>query len=131
MDKCNLFVKTLHINKLRKSLERTGILLLHIPKTAGTTIYNLIKNKIDITYVHMLGESSASFYFIDYVLENPDIKVIISWRYPLDHIISTFNFFNKFDNYDIPDVFEEFIAKYSNIQIQYLTHEPFLKDLKI
>jgi len=128
MNKSELFVLTHYIKKVKNNLDKTKTVFVHIPKTGGTTVYNLIKNEIDITYIHIKGEYSAFFYFLDYILENPDIKLIMSWRHPIKHVLSVFNFFQKFDNYDIPTNFDEFLSKYNNIQVKYLTEEIFLKD---
>ena len=119
----------------RKHIINSDIILLHIPKTAGTTIKILLfDHQCNFTEVHMnrYMESLTSEY-LDYLLINLHKKVIITWRDPLDHVLSSFYFYQQYPSFNASKNLEEFIDNptFMNMQTGFMTHKKFLQWDKI
>lgn len=119
-----------YIDKIYK---HTDIVLFHVPKTSGTTIASILrKSSLEFVYIHMSRQKiTLAFEYIRRVLEDPNKKVIITWRSPTEHVLSSFNFYAQYQDIKIPDNLGEFILDplFQNMQTNFLTHTNFLQSV--
>lgn len=113
--------------------KHTNIVLFHVPKTSGTTIASILrKSSLEFVYIHMSSQKiTLASEYIRRVLADPNKKVIITWRSPTDHVLSSFNFYAQYQDIKTPDNLEEFIRDplFQNTQTNFLTSTNFLQSV--
>lgn len=109
---------------------RADVLLIHIPKTAGTSVRHLlIQHGVNYKELHFNNRMQcAPWKYLDWILEHPKQKVILTWRDPVEHVISTFHFYQEYRHFGYPTQFSEFIEhpQLQNQQAAFLIKEHFL-----
>jgi hypothetical protein len=100
-------------------MDKSEIFLIHIPKTAGTSVRQiLLHHNIEYRELHFNRRMEcAPINYLDEILKNPAQKVILTWRNPVDHLWSTFHFYQEYPNFSYPNTFEAFID-HPNLQNQ-------------
>ena len=118
------------IDILEEKYINSEVILIHIPKTAGSALLTALKSKIDLLYLHMNGRrTSYAAHFIPRILKNTK-KVIVTWRNPVEHVFSCFNFYQQYPDIKASDNLVEFIndPKLHNMQTSFLTREKLLQE---
>ena len=119
------------IDILEEKYINAEVILIHIPKTAGSTILTALRSKIDLLYLHVNGRrTSYAAHFIPRILENTTKKVIVTWRDPVEHVFSCFNFYQQYPDIKASDNLFEFIEdpKLHNMQTSFLTRDKLLQE---
>lgn len=105
------------------------VILIHIPKTAGTTLYRILQ-KEEVIFKELHFNSNlrcAPCKYLDKILADPNQKVILTWRDPVEHLWSTFHFYQEYKHFHYPTNIEAFIEHPSlqNQQSAFLLKEHF------
>lgn len=119
------------LDMLEEKYINAEVILIHIPKTAGSTLMTALKNEINLLYLHMNGRrTSYAAHFIPRILENSTKKVIVTWRDPAEHVFSCFNFYQQYADIKASNKLFEFIddPKLQNMQTSFLTREKLLQE---
>lgn len=109
------------------------VLLLHIPKTAGSSVKGiLIDQKVKYKELHLNRRlECAPVKYIDDILNDPEIKVILTWRHPVEHVLSSFYFYKQYKHFNYPDILDDFINSETNQQSMFLFKTNFLEHVDI
>lgn len=112
----------------------SAVWLLHVPKTAGTTVRQLLRRyKVHYKEFHMnrslkCGPADC----LQDILNQPDRKVVLTWRRPDTHAWSAFNFYKEYPHFQLPrDDFESFCKVQRNPQSGFLLKHHFLERLDV
>ena len=106
------------------SVDENKIILIHIPKTAGTSVKYILNDyntKFKELHLNSILECQPIKH-IDRILKNEDIIVILTWRNPVKHIESSFHFYKEYAKFNYPKDINEFInsKKLHNQQSSFL-----------
>ena len=116
-------------------MDKNTVLLIHIPKTSGTSVKDIfISNKIDFRELHFNSSLECMpNKYIDHILENDSQRVVITWRNPVEHLISTFYFYQEYPQFNYPKELNEFISSKDlhNQQSSFLFKNHFLKNVNL
>jgi hypothetical protein len=111
------------------------VLLIHVPKTAGTSVSHVL-HAAGVKYkeLHFTGRLECEpWQFLDNILADPERKVILTWRNPVEHVWSTFHFYQEHSRFGAPKTFKEFVTHpaFCNQQTAFLVKKHFLSAPKL
>lgn len=122
--------------------DTSEIVVLHVPKTAGSSLVRTLKiNGIKVLELH-LSKSLGSLppVFLRKIESEISKPIVVTCRDPLEHVVSSFFFYQSAykkkilslidPETDIPPTFEEFMRSkhLQNMQVSFLCHNKFLNN---
>ena len=118
------------IDRFNQRYKTNNVILFHVPKTAGSYVTKFLSmNGVDHLSLHMnSARISFSAIFLRKTMQDLTKKIIVTWRDPVEHIFSCFNFYQQYRDINPPDNLSSFIndKKYHNMQIGFLSRDKFL-----
>lgn len=110
----------------KKRLEVCDCIVIHVPKTGGSSLQKILKNtNLNCLFLHVLNDYSLTSLLLNNLMVTKK-KIIVTWRDPKDYYWSFYNFFKKYKHINLPDNYDKFLLLYNNIQVSYITNNRYL-----
>jgi hypothetical protein len=111
------------------------LILLHIPKTGGSSVKSLLlSHNIKFLELHVNNKlESCVSILLDNIIQDESKKIIITWRDPIEHVISCFYFYLQYPHFNTPKKLLSYInqSNLQNSQIHFMTHNNFLQNINV
>lgn len=115
---------------IKKKYDNNDLILLHIPKTGGTTVKKiLISNNFNFAELHFNSRMDVgASIMLDEILKS-NKKIIVTFRNPIECVLSQAYFYQQYKHFKVPNTLNEYINTdyLQNSQIHFLTHNKFLE----
>lgn len=106
---------------------QADVILIHVPKTSGTTLTHILHiNNIKYVVLHVnFRWKCYPKVYLERILKDTNKKVIFTWRNPVEHVYSCFNFYSQYKELNVPDTLSNFIniPKFQNMQTGFINRE--------